>query len=244
MKTYTSHLLGFMCSMLLLASCSEKQQDKVRVRPVKYEEITLTGGIQQRTFTGTSQSGSETNLSFRLNGLITVLDANIGDRVRIGKLLGKLDTKDIELTYQKAKSNVQSAEITMQNTKSDLQRTKELYLSQSASLDDYEDAKTAFAGAQSDYETAQRELDLVQSEFEYSEIRAPLTGVISDVKSEVNEFVQAGQAIVVMDAEDANIEVRISVPENFISRIKQGDKVEVEINEDNIPGTVTEVGYS
>lgn len=244
MKIYSSQFYLNLLFIVLLASCGETAQDKARIRPVKFESVAMTGGIQKRTFSGTSQSGSETNLSFRLNGLITMLDADIGDRVKKGKLLGTLDMKDIQLTYQKAKANVQSSEITMQNARSDLERTKRLYQSQSASLDDYEDAKTTFANAQSSYETATRELGLVESEFDYSRIKAPLSGVISDVKAEVNEFVQAGQAIIVMDAEDANIEVSVGIPENIISKITQGLKADVSISDTKVTGTVTEVGYS
>ncbi|MEM0938697.1 MAG: efflux RND transporter periplasmic adaptor subunit [Bacteroidota bacterium] len=244
MKTNLRNHLATVILLLIAIGCGEKAVDEARIRPVKYEEISLIGGIQKRTFTGTAQSGTETNLSFRLSGLITFLDADVGDRVQRGKLLGKLDMKDVELTYQKAKANVQSTQIEMQNTRSDLGRTKELYQSQSASLDDYEDAKTAFANAQTAYETAVKELGLVESEFEYSRIRAPLTGVISSVEAEVNEYVNAGQAIIVMDAEDANIEISIGVPENFISRITQGMKAEVNINDSVLSGTVTEVGYS
>ncbi|MEM6359412.1 MAG: efflux RND transporter periplasmic adaptor subunit [Bacteroidota bacterium] len=244
MKTNLPNHLASVIILLVAMSCSSKTVEEVRIRPVKYEEISLRGGLQKRTFTGTAQSGTETNLSFRLSGLITMLDADVGDRVQKGKLLGRLDMKDVELTYQKAKANVQSTQIEMQNTKSDLERTKELYQSQSASLDDYEDAKTAFANAQTSYETAVKELGLTESEFEYSRIRAPLTGVISSVESEVNEYINAGQTIVVMDAEDANIEISVGVPESFISMITNGQKAEVEINDNVITGSVTEVGYS
>ncbi|MEM7551312.1 MAG: efflux RND transporter periplasmic adaptor subunit [Bacteroidota bacterium] len=243
MKNYLNYVL-LTVLMITITNCGSQEKQRERLRPVKYEEIGYSGGLQKRSFSGTSQSGSETNLSFRLSGLITMLDADVGDRVKKGTLLSRLDMKDVELSYQKAKAKVQSAKIEMDNSKSDLSRTKELYQSQSSSLDDYEDAKTAFANAQSSYETAVKELGLVESEFEYSRIKAPITGVISSVNAEVNEYIQAGQSIFVIDTEDANIEISVGVPEGFISRIRQGAKVEVEINDETLGATVTEVGYS
>lgn len=225
-------------------SCENESKVKERFRPVKYEEVSFKGGVRSRSFTGSTQSGSEINLSFRLNGLIVKLEAHIGDRVRKGAVLARLDVKDVELSRQKANARVQSAKIVMDNTKSDLERTKQLYRSQSVSLDRYENAKTAFANASSSYETALRELDLVQSQFEYSTIRSPLTGVVSAVHSEINEFVQAGQTILVMDSEDANIEINVGIPETFISQIRQGDNVEATINDKVVSGTISEVGYS
>ncbi|MEL7003900.1 MAG: efflux RND transporter periplasmic adaptor subunit [Bacteroidota bacterium] len=243
MKIYLSTLL-FMAIAACLLSCSETAKKAEVIKPVKYEEVAFKGGIEKRSFTGVSQSGSETNLSFRISGLILKLDVNIGDRVRKGKLLAELDKKDIQLSYQQEKASVQSARIQMETSKSNLQRTKELYQSESSSLDDYEDAKSAFANAKSSYETAVKSLDLIGSQFEYAKIVAPITGVVSAVNSEVNEYVQAGSTIVIMDAEDANIEINVGVPELYISKIKNGDAVDVEINDQTMTGTVTEVGFS
>ena len=102
-----NNLINFVLAAIItlgISGCSTEEKQEERLRPVKYEEITFKGGLRKRSFTGTSQSGSEINLSFRLNGLIVMLDADIGDRVRKGTLLARLDMKDIELSYQKGKA--------------------------------------------------------------------------------------------------------------------------------------------
>ena len=243
MKRYSS-LLAIVAGILLY-SCGGKSEEKVtRIKPVKYEEVAFKGGLQKRTFTGVSQSGSETNLSFRTSGLITKLDVRVGDRVRKGSLLAQLDVKDIQLSFQQAKANVESARIQMENSKSNLERTKELYQSQSASLNDYENAKTVFANAQSGFETASKALDLQRSQFDYAKIVAPINGVISAVRAEVNENVQAGSPVIVIDKEDGKLEANLGIPEQFISQIENGDLAQVEINDQQLEGTVTEVGFS
>ena len=77
MKTNLPNHLASVIILLVAMSCSSKTVEEVRIRPVKYEEISLRGGLQKRTFTGTAQSGTETNLSFLLCVLIIMLDADV-----------------------------------------------------------------------------------------------------------------------------------------------------------------------
>lgn len=241
-------IIGFLLSGLLLFACGSDEEgisrEKEIIKPVKYAEISLSGGIQQRRFNGSARSGSETNLSFRTNGLIQQIRVKVGDRVRQGQLLAQLDQRDQSLSYEQGKSSVQSAKIQLETTKSSLERTKELYQASSSSLAEYEQSKNSYAAALSNYQTAQKALDLQASQFSYAKIIAPTKGVVSSVNAEINEFAQAGSPIIIMNSGGGDLEVNVGVPESYITRIKQGDKVQVVINRQDIEGVVSEVGFS
>lgn len=239
-------LFHLMAMIFILFACGDKPNQHVDeiIRPVKYVRVSLTGGIQQKTFTGVSESGSQTNLSFRRNGLITKINVKIGDRVRKGQMLGQLDNKDIDLAYEQMKARLQSAKMQMETAQSNFNRIKELYQSGSASLYDYEQSENAYVGANSGYHTAQKSLDLQRSQYDYAKIVAPTAGVVSRVNAEVNEFAQAGITIIVMDAGDGIMEINVGIPESYISKLNNGDQVEVKINNKIVEGTITEVGFS
>lgn len=239
-KTILTVAIGF-----LLISCGNDDREEENViRPVKYDEISYSGGFQTKVFNGVSKSGSETKLSFRANGLIVLLDANIGDKVEKGQLLAKLDQKDISLSYEQAKSSVTSARIQMETAKSNLERVKELYQSNSASLRDYEEAKNNYANATSGYQTARKSMSLQASQFEYTKIVAPTAGVISKKNHDINENVQAGEPVFVINSEGGDLEINVGAPEKYISKIKNGAEVKVLINQETVKGYVSEVGYS
>ncbi|MBQ4821675.1 efflux RND transporter periplasmic adaptor subunit [Aquimarina sp. MMG016] len=231
---------------LMLFSCNntEKKEVQQELKTVKYASITSSGGLQKKTFTGESRSGSETNLSFRMSGLITEINAKIGERVKKGKLLAKLDTKDIDLSYQQVKVSVGSSKVQMETAKSELDRVKQLYQSQSASLNDLENARNAYAGARASYESNLKSQSLQGSQYAYAQIKSPISGVISKITAEINEFAQAGSPIITMDSGDGDIELNIGVPETYISKVAISDKVEISINNKTLSGVVTEVGYS
>ena len=69
-------------TILILASCGgEKQEKKEVVRPVMYQKVVPGGGVQERTFSGTAKSGTETKLSFKVAGNIESLRVNVGQEV-------------------------------------------------------------------------------------------------------------------------------------------------------------------
>ncbi len=232
--------------VFLLLSCGKKKEQELpmTIKPVKYSSVVYSGGIQSKVFNGAAKSGSETKLSFRANGLIVLLNGKVGDRVQKGKLLARLDQKDISLAYEKSKASVASAKIQLETAKSNLERIKGLYQSNSATLSDYEQAKNSFASATSGYQAAEKSRDIQASQFEYTKIVAPTSGIITEVNANINEFAQAGSPIFVISSEGGGLEINVGVPESYISKIHHGDEVEVFINEENVKGTVTEVGFS
>lgn len=248
MRRFTFTALVF-AGLIIVSGCGKekKSQEVAQLRPVKHSEVFLQGGDQQRTFNGTSQSGSETRLSFRTNGLITQVNVKVGDRVKKNQLLAKLDQRDMSLNYEKAKSALESTRIQLENSRSNLTRVKELYQINSASLSDYEQAKNSFASAQNNYQSAQKSLDLQSSQFSYAKIVAPTEGIVTQLNSEVNEFAQAGSSIIVINASEGDIEINVGVPESYISRIQEGEEVKVQFSSlegKSYSAVITEVGFS
>ncbi|MBT7085151.1 MAG: efflux RND transporter periplasmic adaptor subunit [Desulfobacterales bacterium] len=234
--------------IFFLFSCGgkEKQETKI-IKPMKFASVVQEGGTIVKTFNGTSQSGAETRLSFRTNGLIVKLNAKIGDKVKKGNLLAQLDLNDLQLNYQKATSAQQSAKSHLETARSGFERVKELYQANSASLSDYEQAKNNYLAAQSSYQTAKKTLELQERQIDYAKIFAPTAGTVSAVNVELNEFAAAGNPVIIINSDNDDIEVTVGVTENYISRIFNGDEAEVVfsgIEGQKFKGLVTEVGFS
>lgn len=243
------YLLLLYVMSLLFQYCGDSHEETSEkiLKPVKYAVVESSEVLQKRAYYGATQSASETKLSFRSNGLIDLLNVKVGQRVRKGQLLAKLDQRDVNLAYDQARADVQNAQAQYEASASNLERVKKLYQTNNASLSDYEKAKSNYANAQSLYEIALKRLDLQKSQINYTKIIAPMDGIISGVFSGINEVVQAGSPILVINREgNEDIEALVRVPERYIDEIKEGEKVDVKVTSiaDNFSGTVTEVGYS
>ncbi len=234
---------------ILLHGCggAETEEKKEVIKPIKFGMVESVGGLSSRTFNGITQSGSETNLSFRTGGMITKLNVSVGQRVNKGQLLAQLDQKDALLALGQAELDVNNAKVQLETAQSAFDRTKKLYQTNNASLSDYEQAKSGLSNAQSGYEISLKRYDLQKSQVSYTSMYAPMTGIVSMVNAGLNEVAGAGQPILVMSQEETgDMEAMAGVPEKYISQVKQGSSTTVRIPSQSgeFSGVITEVGYS
>ncbi|MCY3771677.1 MAG: efflux RND transporter periplasmic adaptor subunit [Gemmatimonadetes bacterium] len=216
------------------------------VRPVKYAEIRRASAAQDQRFAGTAKAGIEAKLSFRVGGLIDSIAVKLGDRVDEGQLIAALDDRDAVLAYEQSRAALENARVQRANAQSNLIRVRELYQDLNVSLAEYEQAKNGFSSAASGYESARKSLDLQERLLGYNKIYAPVTGIVAAVNNEVNEVIQTGAPLVVLNA-GRDIEMEVGVPEAHIARIRAGQPVRVRFSA--LPGqefgaSVQEIAYA
>lgn len=220
---FTKHILSVAAFLLLLASCKEKkvEEKEVVLKPIKYQVVGTSDGEEVRTFSGTVKAGDEIELSFRANGIITELNVKVGQQVKQGDLLAKLDNVQANLAYEQAKSAVNAAQSGMNTAKSSLDRIKSLFEKGSNSLSDYEAAKNSYQSALDQFESAKRNRSIQSSQIGYGIIRAPKSGIIASKNVDLNENASAGKTIAVLNA-GKEINIVIGLPESVINKVKIG----------------------
>ncbi len=246
MKRLIYLLIPLVLLSLFFTGCGEEKKEKEIIRPVRYQQVYLTGGDRSRVFTGTAKAGIESNLSFRVGGTIKELRVKVGDLVKRGDVLALLDPKDFKLKVSEAEAGLKQAESQELNAKNAYDRARALYENKNIALAQLESARMSFETASAMLERQKNLLELSKSQLAYTKLSAPLDGSIASITLEENEFAGAGKPVMVLTSE-GKTEVEVSVPEVLISRIKAGDRVLVTfaaIKEKNFRGEVTEVGIS
>ena len=113
-------------------------------------------------------------------------------------------------------------------------------------MSDFEAAKNAYKTAQESFKSAKRGVDIQKEQINYGYLYAPENGVISEVISEIDENVGAGQTIATLNA-GKNMEITIGIPESIINGVKQGMKVDVDfasLSDEKFKAEVTEISPS
>ncbi|MEO1012469.1 MAG: efflux RND transporter periplasmic adaptor subunit [Bacteroidota bacterium] len=227
-----------------LLACSGKKEVKEEfVRPVEYIEVSYGQGGKERTFSGTARTEKIVNLSFRNTGILMQLDIRLGQTVKKGQLLGKLDNVESRLNYERAVSSLNSAESQMNTAKLSLDRFRVLYEKGSASLTDFESAKNSYKNAQQSYESAKRSVSIQREQINYGYLYAPEDGVITSVTAEVDENVSPGQTVAVLNA-GTEMEIALGLPESIINEVHLGMPVNVTLSsvaDKTFQGKVTEL---
>ena len=240
--------------MLLAAGCllapgcvaSPAPAQTETVRPVRYVLAQTAGARRTRTFAGVARAGSEASLSFRVNGMIASVDVGVGERVRAGDPIARIDAVDYELQVKEAEAALRQADALAANAAADLRRAWALYENDNLSRTDLDGAVAAADSASAQVEAVAKRLERAQRQVRYATLVAPAAGVIARVVVAANENVAAGQPIVVL-ASNAAPEVEFSVPEGLIGEIRERTAVSASFNaipNQHFTGSVTEVGVA
>lgn len=233
-------------AVMLIACGGDDSGPEAPLRPVVYEQVGFAGGEIERTFSGTAVTGRVVNLSFRSSGVVTELNVVLGQRVRAGELLVQLDNVAARLAYEQAVLALNGAASQMNTAQLALDRTRALYESGTASLSDYENARNAFRTSAASHESAERSVRIQEEQVGYGSIHAPVDGTISAVNVEIDENVQAGQLVAVLNA-GAGLDIALGLPESVIARTAPGMNATVSftaVPDRTFRGRVTEVSPS
>lgn len=245
-KQFTVPLL--LLTLILSVSGCAKEEKKAEpiIRPVRYAKVFITGGSRIRTFSGTAQAGTESNLSFKVAGTVTKVAVQVGDKVKKGNLLAEIDPKDYRLQVQEAEASLQQAQAGLRNAKTSYERVQYLYENRNAAKQDLDGARANYESADAQVRSIEKRLQLAKLQVQYCRLVAPSAGSIARVEVEVNENVGAGQPVFTMTS-GSKPEVRVSVPEVLISQIKNGSNATVTFDAlagKEFSAVVSEVGVS
>lgn len=228
-----------------LAGCNEADVKKVELPPrsIKYMKLDQLAKNATRQLAGVVKAGTSANVAFEINGSVTVMTKKIGDPVKKGEALAKLDPKSIELEVKQAEFSLKQALATLEDTRSKLSQKEQLWKSRYTTKTALDTAKVNFANAEGQVGIARSQLDLRKRDLGKTVLEAPFSGTVSERAVEVFEEVKAGEAIYKLQTQGEN-EVEVSVPETLIGFVKVGDSVTVKLsplNGTSTKGLVTEV---
>jgi RND family efflux transporter MFP subunit len=219
MKTSISRLgaLSAIALFPLLAACDDQAASAIATteRPVQVQRVAFENENPIREFVGVVRARHETDLGFRVAGKIVSRDVNVGDLVRVGDVVARLDPLDLELQVESARAELAAATSSLAQTSVDELRYAGLKAHGYAAVADYDRKKVAKDEAEGRLEHAQRALDLAGNQLAYAELRADADGVITATLAEPGQVVNIGQAVVRL-AHRGEKEAAVALPESFV----------------------------
>ena len=210
MKTNFTHNLLTISALLISASaltgCEPAPEITANVTKVTTYTLPHIENTVIREFNGVARAQDLTNLSFRVEGRIAQLPASKGQMVEKGELLAVLEKRDFNFALSDRNARM---EVNFKQA----QRAKQLVASQLMAESDYDQMNAEYLVAKA--EARQAELNL-----QYTELRAPFTGVVSDIFVESFENVQPGISVLSIQKIE-RIEVDVQVPDMLIAVSKK-----------------------
>jgi len=124
-----------------------------------------------------------------INGKIEQLPVDIGDAVKKGDLLFKLDDKELQQQRASNLTDIERARLSLEKAERDFKRAQELLAEKLISQELHDDTKTIFELAKNSLERAQKDLAIIDERLTKTEVRAPFDCTI------LTRPVSTGQAV-------------------------------------------------
>jgi RND family efflux transporter MFP subunit len=174
--------------------------------------IVKPAGASERAFTGVISARVQSNLGFRVPGKVIERLVDVGQNVRAGQPLMRLDQKDLELALSAKTSAVAAARAVAVQATADEARYRQLITAGWSTRQKYEQARAALDSATAQLAAAQAQADVARNEAAYSLLRADADGTVVETLAEPGQVVAAGQ-IVVKLAHSGPREATVNLPE-------------------------------
>jgi RND family efflux transporter MFP subunit len=212
-------LASIAAACLLMTGCSQPPAPIAVVKPVFVTTVTQTASAQTRTFTSVVRARVETELGFRTGGKVVERLVEVGDSVKAGQVLARLDPADFELAARAAADQVQAASVDAQQAASDEARFRRLLADGSVGAADHERQKARADAAGARLDQATRQLQLARNREGYATLVAPYGGLVTALRFERGQVVAEGQPVVSL-ARAGESEIVVDLPEDWVGRAR------------------------
>lgn len=220
------HGLAAFVGVLLLAACQSEQQQETEAGdedspPIPVETGQPTRGDVYAMYTGTApiEAYAEADVIAKVHGEVRELLVEEGDEVVKGQILARLDGDRLRLELNESKANLQKLQ-------RDYERNIDLKSKGLISEGDFEKIKFEMQALEASFNLASLELD-------YTQIRAPIDGVISERYIRLGNTISVGEPAFRVTGLDPLV-AYLHVPEREYRHISAGQPVGIQI--DAVPG--------
>ncbi|CAO3357763.1 efflux RND transporter periplasmic adaptor subunit [Azospirillum palustre] len=192
------------------SAVSDPRQDA----PIVRLATTVPVAGSDRGFTGVVGARVQSNLGFRVPGKIIERLATVGQPVKAGQPLLRIDETDLRLALTAKRNAVAAARATAVQTQADERRYASLVNDGWATRQRHEQAKAALDTARAQLASAEADARVAENEATYSVLLADSDGTVVETLGEPGQVVAAGQTVVRI-AQAGPREAVVALPETI-----------------------------
>lgn len=251
MKNSNTFKYSFILLMLLplINGCSSdsKKENTSGSAPIHIEIGTIKNNTTRSTLhaSGKVEAVKSANLSTRVMGFVDRIPVQIGDKVKKGAVLVKVNSADLSARLAQVNAQIAEAEAAYLIAEKDYGRYKSLFNSNSATMKELDDVTANYNMAKARLEAAREMKTEVNAQMSYINLRAPFSGVVTNKFIKEGDMAKPGVPLVEVES-PGRYQVLAMVPESEINNINTTEKVKVQLKTlgAEIRGVVSEVSTS
>ena len=230
---------------VFLLGCSKPPAVEEPVRAVKTITVGADSFVANSEYTGDVRAQVESRLAFRVGGKMMQRQAELGQPVKAGQVLARLDPQDYKLAADAARAQTAAAQTNRDLAAADFARYKDLLAQNFISRAELDRREAALKSAQAQLEQVQAQLASQSNQSGYAVLASDVAGVVTAVEAEAGQVVSAGMTVFKIAADGAR-DVVFTVPDSRLAAMRVGLPVKVLVWPLNtaLEGKVREVAAS
>ena len=230
---------------LPITACAPEPETAKPPRSVKAMQVMAPSTLASRSFPGRAEAGQEVNLSFRVAGPLIELPVSVGDRVKQGDVVARIDPTDYQSVVSSLEAQLQSAQAAANRAQADFERIDKTFLEDPGAttemaLDRVRQLRDSTAAT---VRSASATVAGARDQLSYTNLSAPFGGEVVETYVENFETVVPMQPVLRI-VDPTRIEFTISVPENQIGYAPYVTSAQVSFDAlpgINVPAVIKEI---
>lgn len=223
--------LVLMLPVFVVACRGEDETAESHTRPVRTVVAEKRVAVAPITLTGRIEADDEVSLAFRISGRILESDVSLGDWVKPGQLVARLEPQNELNALRAAQANLAAARGQLTQARNHFERQDTLIKQGWTTRAAHDDAAQALQTTQSQVDAAEAQLKIAQDMVGFTELRADAPGVLTALGPGPNEIAQAGQMIVKLARKDGRDAV-FDAPAQLIRSAPSNPEVTISLADD------------
>ena len=186
---------------------------------------------------GTVKAQDLVSVSPQVSNRLTDIYVDLGDTVEAGQLMAKIYDKTFRDQLSQAQAQLAQSRIALRRDSAQFERQRQLLEMDLVSDSEYEIALATYRNTMAQLESARASLTQAQENFNFTEVRAPVNGVVVSRSLEEGDLAPSGQTLFEL-ASDSGFETRIFLPVQDWRSVRIGQSVQLRVsNEASISAT-------
>ncbi|MBE9580818.1 MAG: efflux RND transporter periplasmic adaptor subunit [Proteobacteria bacterium] len=203
--------------LIALIGCQEEIPVKEMVRPVQAIQVGDPSDFAKRSFPGRAKATREVDMSFRVAGPLVKRPVNVGDEVRKGQELARIDPRDFQVNLRDAQGQLERVEAILKRAESDYERVVQIKKQDPGAVSQamIDRNRQQVESTTAEIRSLQAAVASAKDKLAYTYLKAPFDGIVTSTYVENYEDVKAKQPVVRL-IDHSQIEMIVNIPEDLI----------------------------
>ncbi len=179
-----------------------------------------------REFAGRVVANQRASLGARLTATVAEVLVDVGDEVKQGDVLLRLESDDLDARVQQSEQALSSAQARLNTARKEYARMKELLNKKLIPVSQYDQADSALKTAYADFHQLKAAVIEAETTFGFSVITAPFDGVITQKPINQGDIATPGMLLLSMYSPNSLL-IEVSISESVLPKIAIGQALKV-----------------